>query len=132
MPLLVTNIVPGDTLDNKVTVRNSCLQDEYIRITLDKVIYKSPDSKETLNSETANFLFNEEDWTYKDGYYYYNHILPAGEISEPLYNGIYLDTTMGNEYKTAILQVDILVEAVQSVNNGTSVFEAEGWEVVFE
>lgn len=132
MPELITHIVPGDTLDNKVTVKNACEHDEYIRITLDKVIYESTDNQIVLDDSKANFLFNEEDWTYKDGYYYYNHILPTGATSECLYDGIYLDTSMGNEYRTAVLEVDILVEAVQSINNGTDVFTAEGWEVIIK
>lgn len=128
MPELITHIVPGDTLDNVVSVKNTCQYDEYIRISLDKVIYETAEENAVLDDSKATFLLNEEDWTYneKDGYYYYNEVLKAGETSEALYDGIFLSYSMGNEYKLAVMDVEITVEAVQSVNNG-DVFTAEGW-----
>lgn len=128
MPELITHIVPGDTLDNVVSVKNTCQYDEYIRVSLDKVIYETAEENATLDDSKATFLLNEEDWTYneRDGYYYYNDVLKAGETSEVLYDGIFLSYSMGNEYKLAVMDVEITVEAVQSVNNG-DVFTAEGW-----
>lgn len=128
MPELITHIVPGDTLDNVVSVKNTCQYDEYIRVSLDKVIYETAEENAILDDSKATFLLNEEDWTYneRDGYYYYNDVLKAGETSEVLYDGIFLSYSMGNEYKLAVMDVEITVEAVQSVNNG-DVFTAEGW-----
>lgn len=128
MPELITHIVPGDTLDNVVSVKNTCQYDEYIRVSLDKVIYETAEENSILDDSKATFLLNEEDWTYneRDGYYYYNDVLKAGETSEVLYDGIFLSYSMGNEYKLAVMDVEITVEAVQSVNNG-DVFTAEGW-----
>lgn len=129
MPEIITCIVPGDTLDNTVKVKNVCDYGEYIRISLDKVIYETADEEVILDDSKASFLFNEEDWTYQDGYYYYNEELKPGEVSNPLYDGIYMSETMGNEYKVAVMDVLITVEAVQSINNGDA-FTAEGWEKV--
>lgn len=128
MPELITHIVPGDTLDNVVSVKNTCQYDEYIRVSLDKVIYETAEENAILDDSKATFLLNEEDWTYneRDGYYYYNDVLKAGETSEVLYDGIFLSYSMDNEYKLAVMDVEITVEAVQSVNNG-DVFTAEGW-----
>lgn len=128
MPELITHIVPGDTLDNVVSVKNTCQYDEYVRVSLDKVIYETAEENAILDDSKATFLLNEEDWTYneRDGYYYYNDVLKAGETSEVLYDGIFLSYSMGNEYKLAVMDVEITVEAVQSVNNG-DVFTAEGW-----
>lgn len=128
MPELITHIVSGDTLDNVVSVKNTCQYDEYIRVSLDKVIYETAEENAILDDSKATFLLNEEDWTYneRDGYYYYNDVLKAGETSEVLYDGIFLSYSMGNEYKLAVMDVEITVEAVQSVNNG-DVFTAEGW-----
>lgn len=128
MPELITHIVPGDTLDNVVSVKNTCQYDEYIRVSLDKVIYETAEENAILDDSKATFLLNEEDWTYneRDGYYYYNDVLKAGETSEVLYDGIFLSYSMGNEYKLAVMDVEITVEAVQSLNNG-DVFTAEGW-----
>lgn len=126
MPEVITHIVPGDTLDNIVKVQNTCDYDEYIRMTVDKVIFETAEENAVLDSSKAHFLFNEDDWTYKDGYYYYNGVLKAGDTSTALYDGIYLDESINNDYKLAVMTVEITVEAVQSVNNGDA-FTAEGW-----
>lgn len=130
MPELITGILPGDTLDNIVSVKNTGEHDEFVRIALDKVIYETAEEANVLDDSGASFLFNENDWTYCDGYYYYNNVLAAGETSKPLYNGIYLDKSMSNAYKLAVMDVEITVDAVQSVNNGTPL-TAEGWTTVF-
>lgn len=130
MPELITGILPGDTLDNVVSVKNTGEHDEFVRIALDKVIYETAEEANVLDDSGATFLLNENDWTYYDGYYYYNNVLAAGETSEPLYNGIYLDKSMNNAYKLAVMDVEITVDAVQSVNNGTPL-TAEGWTTVF-
>ena len=46
MPELITHIVPGDTLDNVVSVKNTCQYDEYIRVSLDKVIYETAEEND--------------------------------------------------------------------------------------
>lgn len=126
MPEIITCILPGDTIDNVVKAKNTCDYDEYIRISLDKIIYETAEENVVLDSSKGHFLFNEEDWTYKDGYYYYNEVLKAGDISPALYDGIYLDESIDNTYKLAVMDVEISVEAVQSVNNGDAL-TAEGW-----
>lgn len=128
MPEVITNILPGDTINNIIKIENICDYDEYIRVSLKKEIFKSEDSDEKLDGTKASFIFNEKDWVYKDGYYYYIHTLKAKDKSTPLYTGIHFDESIDDEYKLACLNEEIVVEAVQSDNNGTAL-TAEGWQV---
>ena len=89
-----SNWLPGDTTDKTVTVTNSGQVDEAVRIsyteewksnngtTLSGLIDefgKLTDIEE--NSEKAAIINfnNTDDWTYNNGYYYYNYRLQPGE-----------------------------------------------------
>jgi len=125
----IFSVLANINYPNLVWVRNVCEYPAYIRI---KITKECTDKEgNTLDSTKMTPNFNTKDWTYSedDGYYYYNHILDGFAESEPLYESIYFDRSIDNTYKTATLDVHILVEAVQSDNNGESVFDAEGWEV---
>lgn len=123
----IYGILPGKTYENKVYVQNTCDYDEYIRVTVSKKI-NTKDGKE-LSAEPVYPNYNEKDWEYKDGYYYYKKVLPARAASSALYDELFFDEKINNEYKTATLNMLIVVEAVQSVHNGSNPLEAQGWEV---
>lgn len=125
MPAMIYNILPGETIYNTVSAKNTGSEPEYVRI---KIVPKITDTDGTeLSAEEVEFKCNIDRWSYKDGYYYYNEIIDPGAESVPLYREIYIGTGIGNEYKNATLTVNIEMDAVQSANNGRNVFEAEGW-----
>lgn len=125
----IYGVLANISYPNIVYAYNNCDYPEYIRMRVSKEVT----DKEGNTLDSSKFVpnINTKDWTYseKDGYYYYNHILEPHKNSAPLYESIYFDKTVNNRYKTATLDMHIVVEAVQSDNNGESVFEAEGWEV---
>ncbi len=125
----IHSVLANITYPNVVYAKNECDYPEYIRMRVSKQVTDKDGTK--LDSSKMHPKFNEEDWTYseKDGYYYYNQVLAPHTNSAPLYDGIYFDKTIDNTYKTATLHMNIIVEAVQSDNNGNGVFDAEGWEV---
>lgn len=123
----IHSVLANITYPNVVYAKNECDYPEYIRMRISKRVTDKDGT--VLDDSKMHPLFNEKDWTYKDGYYYYNHVLEPHSESAPLYDGIYFDKTINNTYKTATLHMHIVVEAVQSDNNGNSVYEAEGWEV---
>lgn len=125
----IYGILANVTYPNIVYAHNECDYPEYIRMKISKEITNKEGEDLDINKFTLQF--NTDDWTYskEDGYYYYNNILAPHTNSAPLYNGIHVAKDVNNKYKTATLDVHIIVEAVQADNNGTNVFEAEGWEV---
>lgn len=126
MPEMLYAILPSEKIDNVVEVKNTCDQDEYVRVRF-KLVITDEDGSE-LSTEHFTFRVNENDWTYKDGFYYYNKILPAGGTSDYLYDLITVGSEIDNSYAKATARVDILTDAVQVVNNGVSPLDAEGWE----
>ena len=80
-----------------------------------------------MESDPVSLNFNDTDWTYSDGYYYYNRPLEPGKTTEPLFTTVTFDPLMGNEYQNATAHVKVIAYAVQSANNGDSPQAAKGW-----
>lgn len=118
-----SNVVPGMKIPKKVWVENSGTESMYVRI---NVVNKF--SPNDLDDRFVIFDdLNTEDWILKDGYYYYNYAVFAGEKTKPLFTGVYFDPAMPNEYKNVKLEVVVRAEVVQTKNNGANALEAVGW-----
>ena len=118
----ISGVMPGDVVDKVVYVENTGGNSSYVRIKLEQKI----DSEE-LSFENITLDINEEDWTYQDGWYYYNEALDKGELTEKLFTKVTFNTDMGNDYMNAKIEINVIAQAVQSKNNGDSALEALGW-----
>ena len=119
----LSNVVPGMKIVKNVWVENSGTESMYVRIKIDKRFTpEGLDDKYVLLDG-----LNTEDWIFRDGYYYYNIAVAAGEKTDQLFTGVYFDPAMPNEYKNVKLEVIVNVDAVQTKNNGSNVLEAVGW-----
>ena len=71
---------------------------------------------------------NTEDWTYQDGYYYYNEVLAPEAETKPLFTEVVIDgKSVDNKYIGATFVLDVDGSIVQSENNADTVLEAVGW-----
>ena len=61
-------ILPGDTVDNIVTVKNTGDTSAYLKIALSLTI----DGNTADIDNYIEFNISDTSWTFKDGYYYYN------------------------------------------------------------
>ena len=119
------NIAPGDKISRIVTVTNHDLP-AYVRVKCDVTVYdaggNSLDSSDMilLNIDTQN-------WTYRDGWWHYNHLLDSDETTVPLFTQILFSENAGNEYKNCTAAIHVKAQATQAANNGTDVFSAAGW-----
>ena len=121
----VSEVLPGDIVTKKVTVKNTGNQPIYARIKLVKGV-----SIDKLSAEECMKLvdLNTTDWTYRDGFYYYNTELAAGQETKPLFTKVeFVGDKVGNEYRGATFTLDVDAQGVQTKNNGTDVFSATGW-----
>lgn len=120
-----TGVMPGAEVTKIVELTNTGTAPVWVRaqVVLDVVNA----DKEMLDPKYVTLDFNETDWTYFDGYYYYNRALAPGETTEPLFTTVTFAPTMGNEYQNSTAYVEVKAGAVQSDNNGTDVFSATGW-----
>lgn len=144
----IEGVVPGDTFDDKVTVKNvSSEQAVWVRLRLGPVWYgvdpapsveSAYGSLEDFESAIfpAEYNFNVGDgadqWSFSDGWIYYNSPLEAGEEAAPLFTTVsFSGPGMDNRYQNSSFEITFSAQAVQFVNNadqpGETWQDAAGW-----
>ena len=117
-------VMPGQVVGKKVTVENDCDHPFFLRV---KLTHSINDEALAVDGILVPDI-NEEYWEYRNGYYYYKDILQPREITEPLMNTVTVSgDKVTTEYLGKTLDLKIHAFAVQSENNGTIVWEADGW-----
>ena len=126
-----TGVMPGAEISKIVTVKNTGSADAYIRIKLEKSIVLSDEVEApegfTPDASLVSYDLNTADWTEKDGYFYYNNSLKAGEETTPLFTKVSFSVDMDNIYQQSTAKIDVKAYATQVANNGDSAVEAAGW-----
>lgn len=120
-------VIPGDIVSKIVTIENICEHPFYLRV---KLVYGA--SGEELPAEDCFKLnINTENWTLKDGWYYYTGVLQPGEETPELFSHVEI---VGNKVDTSYigktLQLTVQAQAVQSENNpieNNDTTTASGW-----
>lgn len=111
----------------KIEALEECA-DAYIRVKVDRAIQLAQtDEAFVPDLDLIEISFNSENWTEKDGWYYYNGTIKAGDKTEMLFDSVTFSADMGNEYQNATATIDITVQAVQVAHNGDSALTANGW-----
>lgn len=117
-------VMPGDTVVKEVSVANVGDNTAWIRV---KVTMTCTANGNTLSTDGITLDYNTTDWTYSDGYYYFNSPVNADASTAELFNNVAFATTLGNDYQNAELIINVEADAVQYANNGATVMEAQGW-----
>lgn len=121
----ITGVMPGATKTKIAEVKNTGGAPAWIRVKIEKKIeLKGTDA---VDLDLVKLDIDTDNWTEKDGWYYYNEKVPANAVTEPIFTTVTFDTTMGNEYQNSKATVTVYAQAVQYDNNGTTVTEAQGW-----
>lgn len=123
----ITGIVPGRVVDKLVYVKNDGEVEFWTRIKLEKTITDAGGNTDRLNFNHITLNLNTTDWTEHDGYYYYNKPLKPGESTEKLFTKVTFGKKLGNAYMDARVEINVVAQAVQSKNNGSSPLDAVGW-----
>lgn len=121
------NVMPSQTVSKIVRVENTGTNAAYVRISVSKSIALAEGVQGTPNVDLLKLDFDSENWTAKDGYYYYNRSLAPGELTEPLFNSVTFSPSMGNMYQNSTATIKVKAQATQVKNNGASATDAEGW-----
>lgn len=123
-----TGIMPGTTVDKIVVVSGEDgTADAWVRVKFTKSIQLAAGKQGKVDfgliklNTGANWIDGE------DGWFYYNAPVKAGQEAAPALLSVQFDATMGNAYQGATATVDVLAQAVQCANNGTSAQTASGW-----
>ena len=118
-------IMPGDIVSKQVSIENVCTHPFYLRVKL-----VSGSTNEALSTEDCLKMdIDTENWTYKDGFYYYNVILQPGETTPTLFTQVEI---VGNKVDQthigSMLSLTVNAYAVQSENNPADFpWTASGW-----
>ena len=125
-----TGIMPGTTVDKIVVVSGEDgTADAWVRVKFTKSIQLAAGKQGKVDlgliklNTGANWINGE------DGWFYYNAPVKANQEAAPALLSVQFDATMGNTYQGATATVDVLAQAVQCANNGTSAQTASGWPV---
>ena len=121
-----TGVMPGAEVTKIVEVENVGTGTAWVRVQVVLDVY-AEGGKEQLPPDPVTLDFNETDWKYFDGYYYYNYPLDPGETTEPLFTTVSFNAAMDNRYQDSDLFLNVNAFAVQSANNGTGALDAAGW-----
>ena len=118
-------IIPGDIVSKQVYVENVCGHPFYLRVKL-----VTGTNNDALTPEECMKLdIDTENWTYRDGYYYYNHILNPGEMTSALFTQVEIvGSQVDQTHIGSTLQLTVNAYAVQSENNPAEFpWDASGW-----
>lgn len=121
------DVMPGTDVSKIVTVQNTGVSDAWIRVAVDSaVMFQTPANTAPQEGDIV-LDFDTENWTLKDGYYYYTRPVTASSITAPLFTTVSFSPQMGNIYQDSKLDIIIQAQGVQAANNGSNVLEAAGW-----
>ena len=120
-----TGVMPGTKVTKIVAVENTGTGAAFVRLRVEKNVYGA--NQEPMKSDPVSLNFDNKNWTYSEGYYYYKYPLEPGKTTEPLFTAVTFAAEMGNKYQNATAHVKVSAYAVQSANNGVDPLNAEGW-----
>ncbi len=118
-------IIPGDIVSKQVTIENVCAHPFYLRVKL-----VSGSTNEALPAEDCLKMdINTANWTYQDGFYYYNAILQPSEITPALFTQVEIvGSRVDQTHIGSTLNLTVNAYAVQSENNPSEYpWDASGW-----
>ena len=123
----VDGIVSGETVDKLVWVENpktDTAAPAWVRVqvtnqveTNGTIIQDDPVLSIDFNLAPADTADTKYWVKGENGWYYYSVPLNPGEKTELLFQNVTFDTSMGNEYQGATVNVDVTAQAVQYKNN---------------
>ena len=123
-----TGIMPGTTVNKIVVVSGEDgTADAWVRVKFTKSIQLADGKQGEVNLDLIELNIDTSKWELKDGWFYYNAPVKANQEAAPALLSVQFDATMDNTYQGATATVDVLAQAVQCANNGTSAQTASGW-----
>ena len=121
-------IIPGDIVSKQVSVENICGHPFYLRVKL----VSSSTNQEIAADDCLKMDIDTENWTYQDGFYYYNQILQPGVTTPTLFTQVEIvGSKVDQSHIGSTLSLTVNAYAVQSENNpATNPWDASGWPAV--
>lgn len=118
-------IIPGDIVSKQVFIENVCGHPFYLRLQL-----VSGSTNEALSADDCLRMdINTNDWTYQEGFYYFNRILQPDEVTPALFTQVEIvGSKVDQTHIGSTLSLTVNAYAVQSENNpAENPWDASGW-----
>ena len=124
-------VMPASTVSKIVSVKNTD-EPAWVRVIYTvKVLDAAGKKMDIPAEEQAKVIGISPDtskWTLKDGWWYYKAAVKTGETTSPLFEEVvFSGPHMNNKYQNCSVVIDIDAQAVQTANNGETIWEALGW-----
>lgn len=121
-------IIPGDIVSKQVSVENICGHPFYLRVKL----VSGSDNEALLPEECMKLDIDTNNWTFLDGFYYFNRILQPGEVTPTLFTQVEIvGSKVDQTHIGSALSLTVNAYAVQSEHNPAEhPWDAAGWPAV--
>lgn len=124
-------VMPGAVVSKVISVRSE-EQPAWIRMNYQVVVRDGNGEQMEISPEELEKVIvitpDSENWTLKDGWWYYHTAVNTGEMTKPLFETVSFSAEdMDNKYQLCTVTLVLKAQAVQKSNNGDSVFDAMGW-----
>ena len=118
-------IMPGDIVSKEVSVENICEHPFYLRV---KMVY-GVNAEELSAEDCFKLNIDETNWTYMDGWYYYNGVVEPGTTTPTVFTKVEIvGDKVDNSYIGKTLTLTVAAHAVQVEHNvAERAWEAAGW-----
>ena len=118
-------IIPGDIVSKQVSVENICEHPFYLRVKL----VRGTDDQALSAEDCLKMDIDTANWTYLDGYYYFNRILQPGEDTPALFTQVEIvGSKVDQSHIGSMFSLTVRAYAVQSENNPAEhPWDAAGW-----
>ena len=105
---------PGAEAEKKVSIESLGSKQTYVRVAL---IPQWDDDSSLPISNVELILADNDDWIYKDGWYYYKKILNEDDVTSLLLEEVRLKDETDDDYQGRTLEIKVKAEAVQASHN---------------
>lgn len=124
-PETPVKVKAGSVVNKEVSIVNTGENAFWVRVKLVSDIQ----GKDADPDDIMSLDINDEDWTYveEDGFYYYNKEVKGGEESAKLFTNVTFADEIDFKFMGREISLAVDAYAVQSIHNGETPFEAEGW-----
>ncbi len=124
----VSGVMPGAAVTKIVEIENTAdSADAWVRVMVEKTITLAEGVSGTPDPSLVSIDFDTANWTFSDGWYYYNARLAPGERTAPLFTQVVFSNSMDNMYQESTAEVKVTAQAVQVIHNGDTALDAVGW-----
>lgn len=121
-------VMPTSEVSKIVSVK--CTEKEaWVRMTYTVTVLDAEEPISAAELKKAVIIeTDDENWIQKGDWWYYKTSLKTGETTKPLFNTVsFSGPDMDDRFQGTKVKVNVIAQAVQKANNGTTVEEAQGW-----